>query len=85
VRFCRTGFIHLDSFFTSLAKRAAPAKPPTLKDCMGTLMAFESQVETPKSMLIHEKLDADPALPSLRYWLAAGPASLNVSGGSKKH
>jgi hypothetical protein len=52
---------------------------------MGTLMAFESQVETPKSMLIHEKLDADPALPSLRYWLAAGPASLNVSGGSKKH
>jgi hypothetical protein len=57
------------------SKDSSPQKANrVLKNCMGTLMPFESQAETPES--IHART---------AYWLAEELDSLKVSGGSKKH
>src|SRR5271169_6545052 len=52
------------------------------RNCIGTLIIFESQVKTPAGLVnqANTSLCHRPA----RYWLPDGAAESNVSGGSKK-
>jgi hypothetical protein len=65
---------HYESSKEGSAHKAAQE----LKDCIGTPLSFESQVETPEASAQVWNL-------IVGYWLAEGPDSLKVSGGSKKH
>jgi hypothetical protein len=58
---CCLFFSRFERDSTSLANEAAAARPPTLKDCMGTPLGFESQVETPKATT-HLVLNGDMKL-----------------------
>jgi hypothetical protein len=58
------------------------------KDCIGTPMAFESQVKTSSGFCNRTRTAYKKSATShyrANYWLAETPELLKVSGGSKKH
>jgi hypothetical protein len=86
---CRTALLVLSpsSRYTikdDARKRSLVAtKPPHSKNCIGTLLAFESQVKIRPAFPCQNKIRGPQ--PQFYYGLAATVDPVKSSGGSKKH